>query len=344
MKTNMNKFLGREIKDKKNIEHWMDYYSLMMYAGECDPAFPMLNYICDRFELNMEQRYWLAFLYGTNYCGPTVYYIYNEFPDYENVNISRMEKWWSINKGKTFFQTDRAKVKNFDFFTKIVESYSQLVGSSQEDRISSCKSYQELYDFASSIYYFGRFSIFNYTQALWELTNTRFEPTFFNLKEAESCRNGLCYAVERIEYIKKFNPKAKIDYEYLQKHLDLLIKKTKKRFPNIPVNIWNVETALCAFKKLFWGTRYFGYYIDRQLGEIKLLSKLVTEGVNWGPLYEFRYEYFPHALLGELNGWDDVQKNRMFIFKNTRSFGEPAIEKKYKQKVIFERSGECYEI
>lgn len=332
-------------ESKSHLDFFLDYYRLFMNSGDCDPAFPILNYICDRFELNIEQRFWLAFLYGTNYCAPTVYYIYNEFPDFENVNIARVKRWWKSNKHRTVFQTDRAKVKNFDLFSEIVKSYINLMGGSQEDTICSCKSYEDLYALASKIYYFGRFSIFNYTQALWELTNIKFEPTFFNLKEAESCRNGLCYAFDKRQYIvKKSKSRPEINYDELDKNLVSLLLRAKRKFKILPVNIWNIETALCAFKKLFWSKRYLGYYIDRQQEEIAKLQSNIIEGVSWEPLWDFRIEFFDHSLLGELNGWEGVRKSKMNIFRYQRKFGNVKDYKTYKRKVNFPDTGQCYEI
>ena len=40
------------------------YYEAMFLSGDIDPAFPMINEIIDRYELSLEQQYWLAFIYG----------------------------------------------------------------------------------------------------------------------------------------------------------------------------------------------------------------------------------------------------------------------------------------
>ena len=75
--------------DYKN-DRWnglKDYYRKMNIIGDCDPSYSALNYLCDRNELNIEQRYWISFLYATNYCVTTTYYIWSEFPDFENINI-----------------------------------------------------------------------------------------------------------------------------------------------------------------------------------------------------------------------------------------------------------------
>ena len=78
-------------------DDFIEYHKEMVEIKDCDPAYLGLKYIAERFELNMEQKFWLAFLYACCYCVPTVYYIYNEFPDYENVSIKRLENWWKIN-------------------------------------------------------------------------------------------------------------------------------------------------------------------------------------------------------------------------------------------------------
>jgi len=283
----------------------------------------------------------LAFLYGACYCAPTAYYIYNEFPDFENVNLSRFKRWWKANKKKTFFQTDRAKVKNFDLLPKLIESYIDTVGSCQESAIKENKDYEGLYEFLSSLYYFGRFSLFNYTQGLWELTNLGIEPTFFNLKEAKSCKDGLAYVVSKEKYLSNSKEKIKVDYQELTTDFDNLYQDLKTRFPKIPVNIWNIETALCAYKKLFRGKRYLGYYIDRQQEEIIRLQENVKQGVDWQLLWDFRKEFYDTNLIGELNGWKGVRKERFQLFEGARRFGNYKDFTKYKRKVKF-KTGGCY--
>ena len=324
--------------NKNNYRLFKDYYELFMKSGDCDPAFPALNYVCDRYEFNLEQRYWIAFLYGMTYCAPTTFYIYNEFPDYENVSISRLKKWWKNNKEKCLFQTDRAKVKNFDLFPKIIKSYINTMGWSQEDSIKQNKGYEELYSFLSKIYYFGRFSLFNYTQALWELTNTKYEPTFFDLRQAESCRNGLCRAVNKMQYYTSKKNKVEVNYDELNKDFKKMMKDLNKKFSKMPVNIWNVETTLCAYKKLFLGKRYLGYYIDRQQGEIIDLQEKVDEGVDWDILWDFRSEFYDKSVLGEVNGWKGIRKSMMNIFKDFRKFGNEKEFKKYRRKVKFPKT------
>jgi hypothetical protein len=146
---------------------YITYHTESAKIRDIDPANDCLMYIADRFELNMEQRYWLAFLYSTCYCAPTVFYIYNEFPDFENVDVKRLERWWKSNKDKCIFQTDRLRIKTSNQFVPTFESYKQWVGGkTQQERFYEFKTsrptinYDLMYKEAGKIRNVGRFTLF----------------------------------------------------------------------------------------------------------------------------------------------------------------------------------------
>lgn len=301
----------------KNIERWEDYKSYhirMIQMGDCDPAYPALNYLANRFDLNIEQRYWIAWLYGCCYCVPTVFYVYNEFPDYENVDVRRLDWWWNKNKSRLLFQTDRLKMKSFNKFIPAFQSYRERVGLSQEKAFTSLlkdtpeSSYDAIYKFSGELYYFGRYSLFLYLEAMHELTGINIQPTGLDLKHAESCRNGLCYALGMDELVEK--TPSKEEYLKLYEGLKALHDELEEKNPGLGISYWNIETSLCAYKKMYWSARYLGYYIDRQAEEISKMEKLVPEGVDWSVLWDFRREYFD-----ERNLIDKVRKNLMGKYK-----------------------------
>jgi len=346
------------IKDYRT-ERWdgfKDYYVKMMLSGDCDPSYPALNYIADRYEINMEQRYWLAYLYGLSYCVPTAFYFFNEFPDYENVDVNRLTRWWNKNKNKTYFQTDRKRVKNYEgVVVKSFESYRDLIGDSQVEKFNEFKSiknlqerYNKVYKFTDKIYYFGRFSLFNYLETINEITDLKLEPNALNFKKAESSRNGMCYCCEKDNFITLHHkkPKEQIDYDFLQEKLDLVKHELKQENPEIDVNYWNIETVLCAYKKLFWNTRYLGYYIDRQMKEIYILQENVYEGVEWQVLWDFRKEFFHPYFLGELNNWNDIrEENLYYVTENGKLDINPFPEYYiYRRKVDFDSIGDIYNV
>lgn len=287
---------------------YIDYHIKSSEAKDIDPSNDCLSYVADRFELNIEQRYWLAFLFGTCYSATMVYYVYNEFPDYENVNVDRLQRWWDANKNKTLFQTDRLRVKTQNRFVETFESYKNLLGDfKQEDYFKSLKqptkqmTYDNCYKDLLQIKNFGRFTMFIYLEMVNVLTGYDFEPTYLDLKNAESCRNGLVYYLGNYELDthgidKKLHPRQ---IRYLQYQFKLLQEEIEK-LDIEHKNIWNIETTLCAYKKFRKGKRYIGYYIERQRKEIEKMENNVDNGVDWSVLWDFRKETYQEKWLKEL--------------------------------------------
>ncbi len=314
------------IKDYRK-ERWngfKDFYIKTIITHEVDPASPAMKYFCNKLNLTLEQRYWISFLYGICYCVPTTYYIFKHFPDYNKIDEDEIQSWWDKNKKNLVFQSDRRKVKSFNLFLKIFKSYKSIMGESQHEAFSeftkkdSYENYNDVYDFCSKIYYFGRFSLFNYLDSLNSLTNLNLLPSYLNLKDAESSRNGLCYACNKDNFITLHHkqPKEPVDYDFLQSKLELLEDELKKENPDLNINLWNIETSLCAYKKQFWETRYFGYYIDRQLDEINKMNKTINDE-DFKILFEFREKIINEFFLGEKRGWNGIRKKRFTIFNYT---------------------------
>lgn len=268
---------------------YLNYHKKSVKLRDIDPANDCLSYVAERFELNMEQRYWLAFLYSTCYCSATTFYMYNEFPDYENVNVPRLERWWKANKHKLVFQTDRLRIKTQNKFVETFDSYRDLVGEgSQQQLFYSCKTpfkqytYNQAYQLATNVRNVGRFTAFIWLEMVSVLTDFKCVPDRLDWMEADACRKGLCYA---------FGVEDNQSMEWMNKKMVELQRLLK------PSNIYNIETTLCAYKKYMLGKRYVGYYVDRQLLELRKLEAAVTEGVCWKVLWDFRretYKYLKH--------------------------------------------------
>lgn len=272
----------------------MDYLKYHIDSSkirDIDPANDCLRYIADRFELNMEQRYWLAFLYSTCYCAPTVYYMYNEFPDYENVDVARLERWWKANKSKLVFQTDRLRIKTQNKFVETFLSYQKMLGGrSQQERMSYWKTpynqatYNNAYAGVTSVRNVGRFTAFIWLEMISVLTDFKCVPDRLEWKFADNCRKGLCYAFGRED------DQTAASMDLL---MDWLLRNLKNKCEHN--NIYNIETTLCAFKKHVHGKRHVGYYIERQLKEIEKMEAAVKTGVCWRVLWEFRKETYKHV-------------------------------------------------
>jgi hypothetical protein len=275
---------------------------------DIDPANDTLLYISNRFELNIEQRYWIAFLYACTYSPTTTYYIYNEFPDFENVDVNRLQKWWDDKRHLLIFQTDRLRVKSSNQFVHSFRSYRSLMGGKTQHEFfmglctgTTDENYLKVYKKSENIYTFGRFTLFIYLEMLNVLTNLPIEPTTLDLSEADSCRNGVAMAFNRLDLNthRNNNKLTKEQLSLLQSCFTDLLKLVRDSDIEHK-SIWNVETTLCAYKKYRLGKRYVGFYIDRAGKEIAKMEQSIPHGVSWQPLWEFRKETYNHRLLFEL--------------------------------------------
>ena len=285
------------------IQEYLKYHNTSLRIKDIDPSYAMLKYVCDRFELNLEQRYWLAFIYSLTYCGASTFFVYNEFPDFENLDSGRLNRWWN-NGGRqqTLCQTDRRWVRSNNLFVPAVEAYRKWVGDqSQHDHFQSIaigdtpeQRYDRVYRKAAHLPSYGQFALFLYLEALHTITPLELAPTDLNLDEAWSCRNGLFYAYGLDQWITEKGEKTPWDSRGEMKLVwnDLRSKLQPES------TVWQIETTLCAYKKFYRGKRYLGYYIDRQALEIAKMAAQVKDGVAWEVLWQFRSEtYDPNYLV-----------------------------------------------
>ena len=291
-----------------NITEYLRFHRESSAANDIDPQNDCLLYISDRYELSTEQRFWLAFLFGTCYCAPTVFYIYNEFPDYQNVDVNRLQRWWSANRDKLVFQTDRARVRSNNEFVNCFKSYREIVGSNQEaffNRLkqeSTVNTYKNSLKALENLHYFGRFTMFIYLEMVSVLTEAKMIPHTLDLRNAESCRNGLALALGRQDIFTHFEDKQLTpnDYSDLEKGFNRIVEAVQYT-PIRHQDIFNIETTLCAYKKVKLGKRYVGFYIERMRKEIEAMEKNVPRGVDWSVMYDFRRKnYHPKYLKEKL--------------------------------------------
>ncbi len=282
------------------------YHNESLDAGDVDPSYEMLRYVCKRYELNTEQRYWIAFLYATCYCGPTAFYMYNEFPDFENVDAERLRRWWDQNRQRLYFQSDRRWVRSRNQFVDMFLSYRNKIGRMRQEQLFRSfqtpdprGTYERAWQEMSQLYQFGRFAMFLYLEAVHVVTLFPMKPPGMNMSEAESCRNGLALAIGRPD-LNTHDSGSKISMQnqvYLQAQFNALVAKMERDNPRNTV--WNIETTLCAYKKYRYGKRFVGYYLNRQADEITTMQLAVPDGVDWSMLWTYRKETYRKKFLKE---------------------------------------------
>ena len=303
-------------------ENFINWFGWSLELEDCDSALFMTNYYFDRFEYNTEQKLWLIWLYGTTYYWPTAYVIWNEFPDMELVGVDRLKKWNDDNYSRLRYQND-TKWNKGHLPAQFV-SYKEWVGDrTQGEAISEhltddpVKNFYNLWDVANGWHKYGRYTSWFYLQTLKQCGKVPLDVDSLWLHDhsgSRSHRNGLCYAVDRDEWVNQKLDETQLDY--LNGEAKEMLAEVRQRFPNVAdkADYFAMETCLCSFKKLFRKRdgRYLGYYLDRQAEEIKKVEKDNWAGIDWQPLWDAREETLVKKYLT-----NSINKGKMEIYLDT---------------------------
>lgn len=287
----------RKIENRR--EGFIQWYAWSLNNKDCDPAIWLLNYLFNRFEHNIEQKYWIAWLYGTTYYLPTAWIIWNEFPDFELVDIERLTEWNNYNYKRLRYQTDTKYNKGYlpqqfiSYKNWVLHKNNTGTQKHRFDELTKHNAFLNVWNSVTkNLYKFGRYSTWFYMQTLHECVGVDLFPDNLKLDDysgSRSHRNGLLFALGMDHYIDKKLPKQITQgLEYEAKQIQLEVSERFK----VSTNPYTMETCLCSFKKIFRRSkgRYLGYYLDRQAEEIKKVEQDNWNGIDWQVFWDGRNE------------------------------------------------------
>jgi hypothetical protein len=109
----------------------------------------------------------------------------------------------------------------------------------------------------------------------------------------------------------KMSKEDLLEYRPLLKETLYNIGQTIEDTYGAPVETTYYTTKLCSFRNLWKNSRYGGFHHDRQLGFLREYQKSYQEKNQlWEHIFETRKLKFKDNLLGELNGWAGIRKER----------------------------------
>lgn len=276
---------------------------------EIDPNYPLMNYLFQRYELSKSQEYWACWLYGVFYHPGSVFYVMQEFPEFEKVDLDRLRQWHAANWKQLQYNTDRKYEKGH--FVEMFESYCATVGgqtpTTQEDYFaklltssSPVVNFHNVTTALRKLLRFGRYSVYIYTECLARCMGMPIKADTIFLRESDSPRAGLCKVLGKDDWAK--GSLAKESWLWLEREADKLMREIQKEYPELGMDCWFMESCLCAYKGFFRPTkgRYLPYYLDRMEHEISQMRGLeLTSGIEWKVLSQFRSETIIPEYLGE---------------------------------------------
>lgn len=272
------------------IDGATDYCLLLPYAQENGLA--------------LEDKLWMAYLYGMSYSCTTVFRFKTEFPTLSCVKPKKLREFWQDNKENLWFQPDKRYLKNNDQIVPAIKSLYQLSGGNLESYLTPLLeqgfdvTYKEI---LKKWRFFGPHGAYLFFDAIYGLCPELYsDPSDLDWKNCgKTVPEGMAHLLGLDEQALHKEP---FNFERFGKNVTMLSKKF-----NQPKVI--VESVLCAFRKLFKGTRYVGYYADRMLEECLAESKILEKECNID-VWKYREQTIPDYMRGEVHGWDGIRKQK----------------------------------
>lgn len=256
--------------------------------------------------LNTEARFWAAFLYGMSYSCTTTMRFVMEFPTVEKLSPKKLKKFWADNKETLWFQPDKKYLKNNDQVVPAIKSIHQLshfFGDLQAYLMPLLdQGFDSTYkDILKRWSYFGPHGAYLFFDALYGLCPDYYsDPTDLDWKNCgKTVPEGMAHLLGLDEQALHKEP---FDFPRYSKNVTMLSQRFDQ--PKIIV-----ESTLCAFRKLFKGTRYVGYYADRQLAECFATDDILSHeyGID---IWKYREQAIPRRMRGEELGWNGIRKQK----------------------------------
>ena len=288
------------------IQDFINFHNKSCIA---DTIVEQLKEYCNLMNYNDKNRETVVLLYSLTYSIPSTIIIMNKMQDL----LNNPNKFWEENKQKLIFQSDRKYVKINNAFIKSFLEFDKniFLKLKGKNNIDVKKTVEEI----EKNYFFSRFSAFLFLETYCCMFNKETYNNHLDWQNGATVTSGMFNVLGYDNYADLWDKehKIKIDIDYFDKVANELLKRVQNG-----KNLFVLETNLCAYRKLFKGTRYLGYYTDRILEELyKTIKNYPEHKSELNYLFLSREYTIPKKYLGEKNNWIGIRKElKKYYLKN----------------------------
>lgn len=289
------------------IEEFVWYHN----NGDAGSNPVVLKAYADKLNLNAQDRLDICFFYSITYSVPSAAIMLNSRGEIK----TNPKLWAGANLKSLIFQSDRKYVRMNGLFSKCLIFWrNNLCGNFDKinSKLTAGNHLSEKYaiPFIESWVSFGRYSAYLFAETYETLMGLKpIHESKVEFNEGRTFSAGILNVFGMDDLANKTDDKhAKlpVPIEVYNSLLDEILDAIRNAGGND--SSYQVETSLCGYRKHFKGTRYNGYYADRQLGEIKALEKVFPGMAElFSGLYYSRRQSINPVYLGELNGWKGIR-------------------------------------
>ena len=293
-------------------EGYLKFIKEEIAAGGPDPQIALIEELSRPYPT--QDRIWMAGCYASCHCVPTAYVTWSQWRPYATYFDSaggELEKWlrehWAGLPVRPEMRSHRMPEKR----AKCLHDFARYALEWTPER--TAKPYERVWsDAIDSVKYFGRYMAIKYLEMLRRLIPAD------NLQMPDLRAKGSWSPRRTLSWLYPYEPilgsqdesksaLAVVDFYTQRLQNDLAAE-------GVEINKFQIQVLLCEYREALAGGFYPGGTHDEELDYIKLVEKeFGTEAVQ--PVYDARKRIFPNELLGELNGWNGLRKEKFQVFK-----------------------------
>lgn len=299
----------------------MDEFVWYHINGDGDCNGQVLRAYAQQKHLSRQDCFDLAYFYAATYCCVSAVYLLQHRAEI----MDNPAQFAHDHKARLIFQSDRKYARMLDHFERMMDEWSARMSDGAErfalrthfdaKTVDTTKAL----DLVAGWYFFSRFSAYLFVETycdIFDMKATRVDGLNYE-GDSMTFAGGLFYVFNRDVEARFIHEHRKLPVpttffetmiHELQKHVlkaggdDSLVK---------------LETSLCAYEKFFKGTRYNGYYADRQLEEIVQKGGDPDFKEICAALLAARAQAINDRYLGERHGWNGIQKHLKKDYQKT---------------------------
>jgi hypothetical protein len=269
-----------------------------------DPAYPVLKWFAD--SLDRESGLWLTFLFVGYYHMGSALKAFSLYPTLTVPDEATLKL--PIAQPRRSHRATLKFAQHLDSLCAKAEQHGGLgawldSATTSEDPLTNWKT---LNDELTTVFGNGRWAAYKTAEILMKSHGFNLAAPDMGNANSSGPRKGLGLFFPGLP---QGNSPAEIAYldELSLKVVENLTGKTSQ------VSIETAETSLCDFYALNKGRYYVGIDIDEMQEQLLRVPSDLT-----AMAFKARYETLPHAYLGELNGWEGIDKKRKSVYRDTR--------------------------
>jgi hypothetical protein len=279
--------------------------------GDCNGQ--VLRVYAEMNNLSAQDCFDLTYFYSTTYCCASAIFLLEN----RDKIIANYEQFADEYKSKLIFQSDRKYVRMLNNFKGMLATWVfKLVDCAEKfDEafvMHGVVDTKKMLNFVEKWYFFSRFSAYLFMETYCDIL--RLKATHADGLEYEgdsmTFAGGLfyCFGMDHEAIYVQHNHALPIDKETFEALIAELQHYVGEAGGDD--NFTKLETSLCAYEKFFKGTRYNGYYADRQLEEIVKMRHEPIFKKACDDVLKARQMAIPKCYRGEDNGWHGIRKEQ----------------------------------